>query len=125
MNNHTLVWGSWYDRASHTWGYACCHQTLRNTYCTGEAGKAARAASMMDGVQRALQAPAPGASRSETQRPATSTAADMYGEVLDVELDPKKLQAALKEVTQRFDACGCSDVTVVCRADAALTLRYL
>lgn len=37
--NHTAIWGSYYkdDR----WGYACCHQMTRNSYCTGEAGKTA------------------------------------------------------------------------------------
>ena len=34
--NHTSVWGSWYDKASHSWGYACCHATMKTTYCTGE-----------------------------------------------------------------------------------------
>lgn len=34
-------------------------QTYMNSYCTGEAGKAARAASVIDGTQRALDAPAP------------------------------------------------------------------
>ena len=38
-NNHTSVWGSWWR--SFQWGYACCHSTTKNSYCTGEAGKAA------------------------------------------------------------------------------------
>lgn len=43
--NHTAVWGSWYDLASGTWGYKCCHNTLYRSYCTGKAGiAAARAA---------------------------------------------------------------------------------
>lgn len=36
-NNHTSVWGSWWEAGQ--WGYACCHQTIKNSYCTGEAGK--------------------------------------------------------------------------------------
>jgi pre-mRNA-processing factor SLU7 len=36
-NNHTSVWGSWWR--SFTWGYACCHSTVKNSYCTGDAGK--------------------------------------------------------------------------------------
>ncbi|KFK28731.1 hypothetical protein AALP_AA7G039700 [Arabis alpina] len=36
VNNHISVWGShWKD---HQWGYTCCHQTIRNSYCTGSAG---------------------------------------------------------------------------------------
>lgn len=35
-NNHTSVWGSWWEAGQ--WGYRCCHQTHKNSYCTGEAG---------------------------------------------------------------------------------------
>ena len=41
INNHTAVWGSWWK--DFTWGYACCHSTVKNSYCTGEAGKIALA----------------------------------------------------------------------------------
>ncbi|KAE8256368.1 hypothetical protein A4X13_0g2687 [Tilletia indica] len=37
-NNHTAVWGSWYDLGSAEWGYGCCHSTIPNSYCTGQAG---------------------------------------------------------------------------------------
>ncbi|XP_047167356.1 pre-mRNA-splicing factor SLU7-A-like [Vigna umbellata] len=44
INNHTTVWGSWWK--DHQWGYKCCKQTIRNSYCTGAAGiEAAEAAS--------------------------------------------------------------------------------
>lgn len=39
VNNHTSVWGSWWS--NFTWGYACCHSTVKNSYCTGEEGKEA------------------------------------------------------------------------------------
>lgn len=43
INNHTTVWGSWWK--DHQWGYKCCKQTIRNSYCTGTAGiEAAEAA---------------------------------------------------------------------------------
>jgi len=46
VNNHTAVWGSWYDPSSGTWGYACCQSTLHISYCAGQAGiDAARASS--------------------------------------------------------------------------------
>lgn len=38
MNNHTAVWGSWYDRDTGVWGYACCHSSIHASYCTGAAG---------------------------------------------------------------------------------------
>lgn len=42
--NHTSIWGSWWRDG--TWGYACCHSSLRNSYCSGDAGKEAVAASL-------------------------------------------------------------------------------
>jgi pre-mRNA-processing factor SLU7 len=39
INNHTSVWGSWWSNFE--WGYACCHSMVKNSYCTGEEGKAA------------------------------------------------------------------------------------
>lgn len=39
INNHKSVWGSWWSNFK--WGYACCHSTVKNSYCTGEAGKKA------------------------------------------------------------------------------------
>ncbi|KAF2132339.1 pre-mRNA-splicing factor SLU7 [Dothidotthia symphoricarpi CBS 119687] len=36
-NNHTSVWGSWWS--DFQWGFACCHSTTKNSYCTGDAGK--------------------------------------------------------------------------------------
>ncbi|KAK2774556.1 mRNA splicing protein [Onygenales sp. PD_12] len=39
INNHTSVWGSWWS--NFVWGYACCHSTVKNSYCTGEEGKEA------------------------------------------------------------------------------------
>ncbi|KAL8354424.1 hypothetical protein RB601_004020 [Gaeumannomyces tritici] len=38
-NNHLSIWGSWWSNFK--WGYACCHSLMRNSYCTGEEGKAA------------------------------------------------------------------------------------
>ena len=38
-NNHTSVWGSWWSNFQ--WGYACCHSSIKNSYCTGEEGKRA------------------------------------------------------------------------------------
>ena len=40
-NNHKSVWGSWYDRGTGAWGFACCHSIISGSYCTGEAGKSA------------------------------------------------------------------------------------
>lgn len=36
INNHASVWGSWWK--DYQWGYKCCKQTIKNSYCTGAAG---------------------------------------------------------------------------------------
>lgn len=43
-NNHTSVWGSWWKEQQ--WGYKCCKQTIRNSYCTGSSGIDAAEASL-------------------------------------------------------------------------------
>ena len=43
INNHTSVWGSWWK--DFKWGYACCHSTVKNSFCTGEEGLRAMEAS--------------------------------------------------------------------------------
>ncbi|GKC84629.1 pre-mRNA-splicing factor SLU7-like protein, partial [Tanacetum coccineum] len=43
ISNHTTVWGSWWK--DHQWGYKCCKQFVKLSYCTGAAGiEAAEAA---------------------------------------------------------------------------------
>jgi hypothetical protein len=37
INNHTSVWGSWWHDGQ--WGYACCHSTVKQSYCVGAAGR--------------------------------------------------------------------------------------
>ncbi|MBW0474342.1 hypothetical protein O181_014057 [Austropuccinia psidii MF-1] len=34
LGNHTSVWGSWYNTTTMTWGYSCCHSTIKGSYCT-------------------------------------------------------------------------------------------
>lgn len=36
IGNHTSVWGSWWDNFQ--WGYACCHSTIKGSYCSGQEG---------------------------------------------------------------------------------------
>lgn len=60
INNHTAVWGSWYDPGSGQWGFACCHSTVHLSYCTGEAGlEAARASSAQQLLASSSSAPEP------------------------------------------------------------------
>ncbi|EGR29555.1 step ii splicing factor slu7, putative [Ichthyophthirius multifiliis] len=38
INNHTTVWGSWYSDVL-GWGFACCHNNLKDSVCSGDKGK--------------------------------------------------------------------------------------
>ncbi|ORY36153.1 hypothetical protein BCR33DRAFT_759054 [Rhizoclosmatium globosum] len=54
FQNHTAIWGSYWNAGR--WGYACCHAFVRSSYCTGQAGIEAAAASnklMQDNVNNA------------------------------------------------------------------------
>jgi len=37
VQNHTSVWGSFWTNGK--WGYQCCHSLVKQSYCTGDAGK--------------------------------------------------------------------------------------
>jgi len=114
--NHASVWGSWWRREDGAWGYACCRQTLRQSYCTGAEGKAAaeRGAEQM-AANLAAKANEAG-SAAEAERRAKSTLSNAHlekrradgvwgGEAPtgegDLELDPVKLQQALKREDRR------------------------
>ncbi|KAL1736066.1 Pre-mRNA splicing Prp18-interacting factor-domain-containing protein [Schizophyllum commune] len=61
INNHTAVWGSWYDKETGAWGYACCHNTVHLSYCAGKAGIEATEASTAKALlaQPAYEPPPP------------------------------------------------------------------
>jgi pre-mRNA-processing factor SLU7 len=119
--NHTSVWGSWWSPES-GWGYSCCRQNLRNSYCTGREG--ARAAEQgAEQMARNLAAKAREDNRrAEAERRAKSTLSNAHlekggkeggaggdgvwgGEAPtgegELELDPEKLQRALEREDRR------------------------
>lgn len=116
INNHTAVWGSWYDAASGQWGYACCHSTVHLSYCTGEAGIAAAHASSAQHLL-ASSSSAPAADLSSAAKPEASTSTNedsddrrrkaenlfskrRLGEG-ELEIDQSKLADALKAERKR------------------------
>ncbi len=81
INNHTLVWGSWWS--DFEWGYACCHSTVRNSYCTGEEGKLAFEEAEKVRTGGALEAPMPeddGEKHQDTARASEKLALDNHDE---------------------------------------------
>jgi len=51
--NHKTLFGSWTEATTGKVGYECCHSTVKNSYCTGEAGKEAQEASNILGKGKA------------------------------------------------------------------------
>ncbi|KAG1770506.1 Pre-mRNA splicing Prp18-interacting factor-domain-containing protein [Suillus occidentalis] len=102
VNNHTDVWGSWYDLSSSTWGYACCHSTIHISYCAGEVGKEAAQAS----TAQALLASSKAQSEPFTQdnearaRIEQNYSKKRIGEG-DVALDKDRLAEAISEEKKR------------------------
>ncbi|KAG2078930.1 pre-mRNA-splicing factor SLU7 [Suillus decipiens] len=102
INNHTDVWGSWYDLSSGTWGYACCHSSIHISYCAGEAGKEAAQAS----TAQALLASSKARSEPSTQdnearaRIEQNYSKKRVGEG-DVSLDKDRLAEAINEEKKR------------------------
>ncbi|GJP75856.1 hypothetical protein CLOP_g6257 [Closterium sp. NIES-67] len=112
INNHTAVWGSWWGGG--VWGYACCHQTTRMSYCTGASGIAAAEASanlMQANMERREQMKAAqeaeGLQGEDGEGAEEGAGRAKHGEEkksvvwgtdvdLDLKLDKKKLRAALK-----------------------------
>ncbi|KAJ3354106.1 mRNA splicing protein [Allomyces javanicus] len=124
--NHTSVWGSYWTDGQ--WGYACCHNTSYNSYCTGEAGKEAAAASsrmmlaladgngqapksLVDQHRERLEAEASSSSSKKKGKGATATEdlvrkrKHVLGEG-DVELSKSKLDEALERERKRQKGIG-------------------
>lgn len=102
-NNHTSVWGSWWEGGQ--WGYACCHQTIKNSYCTGEAGLVAaeaQADQMQLNIERKAEedkAREENGANLEGRRPNNGVWGTDVGE--DVELDKQRLEEALRKLDER------------------------
>ncbi|XP_021854980.1 pre-mRNA-splicing factor SLU7-A [Spinacia oleracea] len=92
-NNHTSVWGSWW--CDFQWGYKCCKQTIRNSYCTGAAGIEAAEASgeLMKANIARKETSEENLAPVEERRPAA------WGTEVpeDLVLDEKKLADAIKK----------------------------
>ncbi|KAJ7091220.1 Pre-mRNA splicing Prp18-interacting factor-domain-containing protein [Mycena epipterygia] len=108
VNNHTSVWGSWYDPSTDTWGYACCHSVVHVSYCSGQAGIEAAKASSAQNLLASTSVSEPSRPLSETTsaREQTSERVEQnyskkrVGEG-DVRLDEDRLSRALNEEKKR------------------------
>ncbi|KAH9935314.1 Pre-mRNA splicing Prp18-interacting factor-domain-containing protein [Fomitopsis serialis] len=111
INNHTAVWGSWYNAPSGDWGYACCHSTVHISYCTGIAGiEAAQASSAKQLLASSLVADASPPPESAPQTTGTAEDRKKKAEELfskkrlgegELALDQDRLVKAIQEEKKR------------------------
>nr|GAT43013.1 predicted protein [Mycena chlorophos] len=114
VNNHTQVWGSWFDPATSTWGYACCHSTVHLSYCAGQAGieaaQASSAQNLLASTSSMPPPPPPPAPREDAERSERERAEQNFGKKRmgegEVQLDEDRLARALKEEKKRKAAAG-------------------
>lgn len=119
INNHTAVWGSWYDATSGEWGYACCHSTVHLSYCTGLAGiEATQASSAKHLLASSLNKEASPPPESAPQATETADDRKKKAEELfskkrlgegEISLDKDRLAQALQEEKKRKARSGDDD----------------
>jgi len=109
INNHTAVWGSWYDPSTGQWGYACCHSIIHISYCSGRAGiEATHASSAQHLLSSSKPAPEPSIPVPEPSQEAEERriqaqraySKDRLGEG-QLKLSETRLAAALREEKKR------------------------
>jgi len=97
INNHTSVWGSWWK--DHQWGYKCCKQITRNSYCTGLAGiEAAEAATDLMKANLTRKETAEEKPQIHEEKKLATWGPDVPD---DLVLDKKRLTDALKKEDER------------------------
>jgi pre-mRNA-processing factor SLU7 len=112
INNHTNIWGSWYDTSTGSWGYACCHSTVHISYCTGQAGIEAAAASSAKNLLASSKpietVPEPAETTQEMPKDAEDrrrAAKNAFGKERvgegEIQIDNERLVQALKEEKKR------------------------
>lgn len=108
INNHTAIWGSWYNKSTGEWGYKCCHSTLHISYCAGIAGiEAAEASSAKQLLGVPHDEPATTStttSEKEKEKQAAKIEQNFSKQRVgegDVALDKERLERALKEEKKR------------------------
>ena len=99
LNNHTSVWGSYFCKNKWSWGFACCHSLVKNSYCVGESKRAyndtANSQSMDVHQTRRMLENKPISERVEAS--AITKRSDVYGESSAVNLDETKVQEAIRK----------------------------
>ncbi|KAK8737625.1 hypothetical protein OTU49_004562 [Cherax quadricarinatus] len=97
--NHTSVWGSYWRDGM--WGFSCCHSFVKNSYCTGEAGKR---------VMPALPLPSASTSalQSTSQKGSSGEEQQNTKTLLEIHRDKKKKKKRRKLKKKKKDTSSSS-----------------
>jgi pre-mRNA-processing factor SLU7 len=114
INGHSTVWGSYFHIGAFQWGYADDHSLMKNSYCTGEAGRIANdeanemrygtgvagsaALAQARGMLKAMsRGPNGGDGNSKFEPP--SSRSKLYGEAdVSAKVDQKRLKELMKKM---------------------------
>jgi pre-mRNA-processing factor SLU7 len=116
INGHTSVWGSFFHIGAFQWGYLDDHSVIRNSYCTGDAGRQANdeanemrfgtgvagsaALAQARGMLKVMPKPKSNNGSSNTFEPPSSRS-KFYGEANpNAEVDPGKVKKALEKMNK-------------------------
>ena len=119
INGHTTVWGSYFHVGAFQWGYADDHSLLKNSYCTGEAGRMANdeanemrygtgiagsaALAQARGMLNAMSKGSNRGSGSKFEPP--SSKSKLYGEAaMGAKVDQKRVKELLEKMDKEEDA---------------------
>ncbi len=111
INNHTSVWGSWYNRNTGHWGFACCHSIMHASYCTGTTGIEASKASSAQNLLIAAAASSSNGDIASTAKPSSDAPSERkrieqkFGKSRlgegDLQLNDERLAKAMQEERKR------------------------
>lgn len=97
VNNHTCVWGSYFNVKTFQWGFHDDHSVVRNSYSTGEKGREANDAAVAARGAVARPMLTQKSREERAQVPMIEARNKVFGENLNPELDEDKLKAALEK----------------------------
>ena len=98
LNNHTSVWGSYWHEGQ--WGYKCCHSFIKESYCTGMAGRDAAKASSMSLMEQSNSANSANSVSNNDENVASSNSSDKVTDRTVAVVD--NVDVPKRETTGRF-----------------------
>ncbi|ORY89839.1 Pre-mRNA splicing Prp18-interacting factor-domain-containing protein [Leucosporidium creatinivorum] len=91
--NHTSVWGSYYNTQTGAWGFACCHSSVKNSYCAGQASIEAAKAEAAGGLGLLTAPPGGEGGKEKDNRSLLQIKMDKEAEEKRVEKEKRKRKA--------------------------------